>query len=462
MAGRMARGREIEAEEMRRLPHVLIIGGGFGGLSAARALAKAPVRITLLDRTNHHLFQPLLYQAATATLAPSDIATPIRSILSGQRNATVLLAGVERVEPERRTVLLEDGGTMRYDYLIVAAGIWHDYFGHPEWEQHAPGLKSIDDALEIRRRTLLAFERAERCDDPAERAALLTFVVVGGGPTGMELAGQLPEIARRALRHDFRRIDPSQARVMLLEGGPRILPSFPESLGVRARRDLEALGVEVRTGRFVTEIDADGVRFDGQRIPARTVIWAAGNAGSSLAPSLGAPLDDMGRVIVQPDLSIPGRAEVFVVGDLAYVEHRGEPIPGVAPAANQEGRHAARQIVRALRGEPSQPFSYFDKGLLATIGRNRAVAAFGALRFGGVAAWLLWLFVHILYLVGFRNRVSVLVHWLYAYATRRRSVRLITGADAGIVSPPRNLSEPAVARPMTPERGAEAVALAAR
>jgi NADH dehydrogenase len=417
----------------RARPHIVIIGGGFAGLSAARALRSAPVRITLVDRTNHHLFQPLLYQAATSSLAPSDIASPIRSILRRQRNVTVLLADVKRIEPARRTVALEDGSALAYDFLIVAAGIHHDYFGHPEWEQHAPGLKSLEDAIEIKHRTLLAFERAERCDDPAERQALLTFVVVGGGPTGMELAGQLPEIARRAMHDDFRRIDPSRAHVILVEAGPRILPAFPEELSARARRDLEALGVEVRTGRYVTGIDAGGVTLGDERIPTYTVLWAAGNVGSPLARTLGAPLDAMGRVRVRPDLSVPGHPELFVVGDLANVEYHGEPIPGVAPAANQEGRHAARQILRTLRGDEREPFAYFDKGMLATIGRNHAVAAFGPLRFGGVVAWLLWLFVHILYLVGFRNRVSVLLHWIHVYVTRRRTARIILGAPPGTV-----------------------------
>jgi NADH dehydrogenase len=413
-------------------PHVVIIGGGFGGVSAARALRAAPVDVTLIDRTNHHVFQPLLYQVATATLAPSDITAPIRWMLRHQRNARVLLAGAERIDPDRRVVVLDDGRGVAYDYLVVATGARHSYFGHDEWEASAPGLKSIDDALEIRRRFLLAFEEAEKAEDPEEQEAWLTFVIVGAGPTGVELAGMLPDIARKALRADFRRVDTARTRVVLLEGSPRVLGTYPEGLSERARRDLEELGVEVRTGTMVTGVDAEGVTIGSERIRARTVFWAAGNVASPLAGSLGAPLDRAGRVLVEPDLSVPGRSEVFVVGDLAASKREdGSLVPGVAPAANQMGKAAARAIRRALAGEPRPPFRYLDKGNLATIGRAKAIAEFGRVHVTGFAAWLLWLFIHIMYLVGFRNRVSVLLQWAYAYFTYQRGVRLITGADTG-------------------------------
>jgi NADH dehydrogenase len=394
-------------------------------------LRNAPVDITLIDRTNHHVFQPLLYQVATAALAPSDITAPIRWLLRRQKNTTVLLAGARAVDVERRVVIVdEDRREVPYDFLIVATGARHAYFGHDAWEPLAPGLKSLEDALEIRRRFLLAFEQAEKTDDPAERDALMTFVIVGGGPTGVELAGILPEIARRAMRDDFRRIDTRQTRVILLEGGPRVLPSFPSSLGERARRDLEQLGVTVRTGALVTRIEPDRVCVGEDCIPARTVFWAAGNAGSPLARSLGVPLDKAGRVCVERDLSIPGHPEVFVAGDLAAFEQEdGNLVPGVAPAANQEGKTAAQNILRDLRGEPRKAFRYFNKGNLATIGRSRAVADFGFLRIAGWPAWVLWLFVHILYLVGFRNRLIVLLEWAYAYFTYQRGVRLITAVE---------------------------------
>jgi NADH dehydrogenase len=410
-------------------PQVLIIGGGFAGLSAARALRTAPVDLTVLDRTNHHLFQPLLYQVATATLAPSDITAPIRWLLRHQRNATVLLDEATSVDVARRHVVLGDGRELAYDYLIIATGSRHSYFGHDEWEPYAPGLKSIHDALEIRRRFLLAFENAELNEEPAERQAWLTFVIVGGGATGVELAGMLPGIAKNALRDDFRRIDTADTRVILLEGGPRVLAAYPEELSDRARRDLEQLGVTVRTGTAVTRVDATGVAVGNERIPSRTVFWAAGNAASPLARSLGVPLDRVGRVVVEPDLSVPGHPEVFVAGDLAMVMQASQPVPGVAPAANQEGSHAAHNVRRSLADEPTRPFHYVDKGNLATIGRAKAVAAFGRFCFGGFVAWLLWAFVHILYLVGFRNRVSVLLQWAYAYFTYQRGVRLITGQD---------------------------------
>ncbi|HUF26043.1 MAG TPA: NAD(P)/FAD-dependent oxidoreductase [Gemmatimonadaceae bacterium] len=409
-------------------PRVIILGGGFGGLNAARALRRAPVDVTVVDRANHHLFQPLLYQVALGQLAPSDISAPIRWLLRAQRNATVLLGEATAIDVEARTVSIDHGAAvLAYDYLIVATGTRHAYFGHPEWEPMAPGLKSVDDAEEIRRRFLLAFECAERTDDPAEREAYLTFVIVGGGPTGVELAGMIPEIARHALRKDFRRIDTRRTRVLLLEAGPRILPSYPESLSARAQRSLEELGVEVRTGAPVTNIEPGLVQVGDDRIAARTIYWAAGNQGSPLGQALGAPVDRAGRVQVLPDLSLPERPEVFVVGDLALVsQESGRPVPGVAQGAIQGGATAARNILRDLRGEPRRPFRYRDKGNLATIGRHRAIAELGRLHLSGYLAWWFWLFIHILYLAGFRNRLSVLLQWGYAYFTYQRGVRLIT------------------------------------
>jgi NADH:ubiquinone reductase (H+-translocating) len=409
-------------------PHVLIIGGGFGGLYAARALASAPARVTLVDRTNHHVFQPLLYQAATATLAPTDITAPIRFLLRKQRNTTVLMAEATQIDVAQKTVRIDDDATeIHYDFLVVAAGARHSYFSHPEWEPLAPGLKSIDDAVEMRRRFLLAFERAEKSTDPDEQQALLTFVIVGGGPTGVELAGMVPTIARHTLPRDFRNIDTHRTRVILVEGGPRLLPAMPPELSARARRDLEDLGVEVRTDTLVTDIGDGSVTVGGESLRAGTVFWAAGNAASALGAQLGAPLDRAGRVRVEPDLSIPGHPEVFVIGDLAAITSDGKPVPGVAPAATQGGRHAARMIQRTLTGSSRIPFRYRNKGDLATIGRLRAVADFGRFRLTGFAAWAMWLFVHILYLAGFRNRISVLIEWGYAFFTYQRGSRLIDG-----------------------------------
>lgn len=408
------------------LPHVVILGGGFGGTRAARALRTAPVRVTLIDRTNHHVFQPLLYQVATAGLAGSDIASPIRWMLRHQRNATVLMSEVSAVDAERRVVRLDEGrDEIAYDYLIAATGARHSYFGHGEWESHAPGLKSLEDALEIRRRFLLAFELAEKTDEVEERHALQTFVLVGGGPTGVELAGVMQEIAR-AMRSDFRRIDTRQTRVILLEGGPRVLPSFPESLSARAHKDLIELGVEVRVNALVTRVEPDGVWVGDARITTRTVFWAAGNEASRVGRSLGSRHDRAGRVEVEPDLSVPGRAEIFVIGDLAVVKQDGKQVPGVAPAAMQMGALAARNIRHDLRGEPRVSFRYRNKGDLATIGRHKAIADFGRFHVTGRLAWWFWLFVHIMYLVGFRNRLSVLLQWAYAYFTYQRGVRLIT------------------------------------
>ena len=414
-------------------PHVVVVGGGFAGLTAARTLAKAEVRITLIDRTNHHLFQPLLYQVATAVLNPADITVPIRWMLRDQPNATVIMADVDRIDVPQHTLTLDgDSSTVAWDYLIVASGARHAYFGRPEWEANAPGLKSIEDALEMRRRFLLSFEAAERASAVGQREALLTFVIVGGGPTGVELAGMIPEITRRAMKHDFRRIDPASARIVLLEAGPRLLPQFPESLSARAERDLRDLGVEVRTHTAVTNVDDDGVTLaSGERILAHTVFWGAGNQASPLGTQLGAPLDRAGRVIVGPDLAIPDDRHVFAVGDIASVlTDAGTPVPAVAPAANQMGAHAARSILHDLRGTPRTPFRYFNKGDLATIGRHRAVAAIGSLKLQGNIAWLAWLFVHIVYLAGLRNRLTVFVQWAYQYLTYQRGVRLITGTTA--------------------------------
>jgi len=411
-------------------PRVLVIGGGFGGLYAARAFRGANVDVTLVDRTNHHLFQPLLYQVATATLSPSDIAAPIRWLLRDQRNATVLLAEVQSIVPDRRVIVLDDGRELAYDYLIVATGARHSYFAHPEWEARAPGLKSLDDALEIRRRFLLAFERAERTEDAAEREACLTFVIVGGGPTGVELAGMLPTIARFALPADFRRIDPAGARVILLEGGPRILPAYPEDLSARAAADLAELGVEVRANSIVTNVGTGVVEIGGARVATGTVFWAAGNAASPLGTLLGAGVDRAGRVAVNADLSVPGHPEIFVIGDLAQLTTNGKPVPAVAPAAMQSGRTAARNILRTMRGEGREDFRYRNKGDLATIGRYKAVAVIAGRHLSGNFAWWTWLFVHILYLAGFRSRLSVLLEWGYSFFTYQRGARLITRGAA--------------------------------
>ena len=408
-------------------PRVVIIGGGFGGLYAARALKRDAVDLVVLDRTNHHLFQPLLYQVATATLAPTDITAPIRWLLRHQRNATVLMTGVDRVDTARRVVIADGGREFPYDYLIVAAGARHAYFGHPEWERFAPGLKSIDDAIRLRQRILSAFERAELTDDPDERRALLRFVVIGGGPTGVELAGMLPMIARHALPGEFRRIAPESAHVTLLEGGERILPSYPPGLSEHARLDLVALGVDVRLGALVTGVERGLVRVgDAEVLRAHTVIWAAGNAASPLGASLGAPQDRAGRVVVEPDLSIIHHPEVFVIGDMASIATGGRSVPGVAPAAMQMGSHAAHNIRRTLEGRERLPFAYHNKGDLATIGRHRAIADFGRLQVTGSLAWWFWLFLHIMYLAGFRNRLSVLLEWGYSYLTYARGARMIT------------------------------------
>jgi NADH dehydrogenase len=407
-------------------PHVVVLGAGFGGLEAARALRRAPARVTVVDRRNHHLFQPLLYQVATAGLSPAEIASPIRRILRSQENTSVVLAEARSVDVAGRRVVLADG-EISYDRLVIAAGATHSYFGHDDWEPFAPGLKSLEDALEIRRRALVAFEEAEREDDPERRRSWLTFVVVGGGPTGVEMAGALAEIARHTLVREFRRIDPRAARVILVEAGPRILPAYPPDLSHRAVRQLEALGAQVWTGMAVTRVSPEGVQMGAERVAARTVVWAAGVQASPLARSLGVPLDRAGRVKVGPDLALPGHPEVYVVGDLASFEQDGQLVPGVAPAAMQMGRHAARNVLRALEGQSPLPFHYVDKGSLATIGRRSGVALFGKVRLSGFLAWAAWLAIHIFFLIGFRNRFVVMFTWAWAYLTYQRSARLIVG-----------------------------------
>jgi len=402
---------------------VLILGCGFGGLWAAQHLRKAPVQVTVLDRTNHHLFTPLLYQVATAGLSAPSIAGPIRHILADQRNTTVLLGEAREIRPGEKKVLLDDGSAIAYDRLVVATGMTDSYFGHDEWAAYAPGLKTLDDALEIRRRVLIAFERAEAETEPARRAAWLTFVVVGGGATGVELAGTFAEIARHTLRGEFRRIDPHAARVVLVEGTERVLPVYTPDLSRKAQLQLERLGVTVWPNRRVTHVDADGIRMGEERLSARTVIWAAGVAASPLGKSLGVPLDRAGRVRVEPDLTVPGHPEISVIGDLAALDG----VPGIAPAAKQMGRHAALNIQKSLDGKPTVPFRYRDYGQLATIGRNAAVAMLGKVKLSGFPAWLVWLVAHIYFLINFRNRVIVLFDWGWAYLTYQRYARIIFG-----------------------------------
>lgn len=415
-----------EATDQRR-PHVVIIGGGFGGIYAARALKDAPVRITLIDRQNYHLFQPLLYQVATAALSPADIASPIRAILRKQRNATTLLAEATGFDLDRQEVILSDG-QIAYDYLIVATGARDNYFGHDEWRELAPGLKDLDDAVAIRHRIFSAFERAERETDPQRRRALLTFVVVGGGPTGVELAGALGEIARQTLTEDFRHIDPTQARIVLVDGGDRLLRTYTPGLSVKAQRQLARLGVETITGQVVADVTTAGVTLgSGEQIRAETVLWSAGVIASTLGEQLGAERDRAGRVIVEPDLAVPGRPNVFVIGDLAAIDGKdGRPLAGVAQVAIQSGRWAGENIARSVAGTPRTPFVYKDLGSMATIGRNAAVAEIGPFKLSGFPAWLTWVFIHIAWLIGFRNRLLVLTQWAWAYVTRGRGARLIT------------------------------------
>ena len=401
----------------------MILGGGFGGLAAARVLGRHDVQVTVVDRRNHHVFQPLLYQVATSGLSAPDIAAPIRHILR-RPNTEVLLAEARGVDLARRTVLLADG-EVAYDALIVATGATHSYFGHAEWAAHAPGLKTLEDALEIRRRVLLAFEKAERETDEAARRQWLTFVVIGAGPTGVEMAGTLAEIARLTLRKDFRHIDPASARVVLVEGADRVLPPYPPDLSAKAQRQLERLGVEVRLGAPVTGVSSQAVQLGSERIDARTIVWAAGVAASPLGRVLSPEVDRAGRVPVQPDLTLAGHPEVSIVGDLVALQQDGRPVPGVAPAAMQMGKHAAENVLRALRGEPRRPFRYLDKGSLATIGRKSGVADFGRLHLSGFLAWLAWLLIHVFFLIGFRNRLVVLSDWAWAYFTHQRFARLI-------------------------------------
>ncbi|HEU5021429.1 MAG TPA: NAD(P)/FAD-dependent oxidoreductase [Bryobacteraceae bacterium] len=418
---------------------VVIVGGGFAGLYAARSFRGDPVEVTLIDRRNFHVFQPLLYQVATGGLSPGEISAPLRVVVNRQKNTIVVLGEVTGIDVAAREVSLASGVRYPYDTLIVAAGATHHYFGHPEWERVAPGLKTIEDATEMRTRILLAFERAEESTDPAERAALLTFVVVGGGPTGVELAGALGEISRDTLRADFRNINPAESRIFLVEGNDRLLSTYPKDLSARAEQSLIELGVRSRLNARVTAIDANGVTMKTAggdvRIEAKTVLWAAGVQASPLGRLLGeatgVPVDNSGRVEVAPDLSIPGHPEILVIGDLARIEQEnGEQVPGVAPAAMQQGRYAARLIADRLAGKTPKPFHYFDKGSLATIGRKRAVAVIGKLHFSGLLAWLLWLFVHLLYIVEFESRVLIAIQWAVSYFTFNRGARLITGADA--------------------------------
>jgi NADH dehydrogenase len=408
-------------------PRVVIIGAGFGGLEAAKHLGNKPVCVTVIDRTNYHLFQPLLYQVATAALSPADIAAPIRGILGRYENIEVILAEVQAVDLAARVVRTADR-EIRYDYLVLATGSRHSYFGHNEWEKLAPGLKSLEDAVEIRRRILMAFELAEKTQDPEARAAAMNFVIIGGGPTGVEMAGAIAEIARETLAKDFRHIDPSTARVILVEGEKRVLAGYPEDLSASALKQLQELGVEVITGVHAQNLTEDGIEVAGRFIPCRVKIWAAGNEASFVGKSLGVPVDRAGRVIVQDDLTIPGHPEVQVIGDLANFSFwkGGKLLPGVSPVAIQQGRHAARNILHMIEGAKPQRFYYWDKGSMATIGRNRAVADLNVVHFSGLLAWLAWLFVHIVYLVGFRNRLAVLFQWAWAYLTFNKGARLIT------------------------------------
>jgi len=410
---------------------VLIVGGGFGGLFAAREFKRRPVDVTIVDRRNHHVFQPLLYQVATAALSPGDIASPIRWILRHESNVEVLLGDVVRIDAAARTAHLADSTTLSYDYVIVSAGATHAYFGHDDWRPFAPGLKTLEDALDMRRRVLLAFEHAERETDPERRKKELTFVIVGAGPTGVELAGALAEISRLSLAKDFRHFDPSSARILLLEAGPSVLATFPEPLREAARRDLIRLGVDVRLNTTVTKVGPGFVEAGGSRVEAETILWAAGVAAEPLGRTLGAPVDRAGRVLINPDLTIPGHPEVFVIGDMATLAGEdGKPLPGVAQVAMQMGAHAAHNILRAIDGQPLRPFKYRDYANMATIGRASAVGDFHWIQVKGLIGWIIWLFVHIFNLIGFRNRVLVMVQWAWAYITYQRAVRLITGVPA--------------------------------
>ncbi len=430
------------AQEEQHTPQVIIVGAGFGGLATARALKHANLHITIIDRTNHHLFQPLLYQVAMAGLSPADIAAPIRSILSKQKNVSVLLDEVIDVDLANHTVAMQDR-LLPYDYLVLATGGRTSYFGHDEWEAFAPGLKDLDDAVEIRRRVLLAFEAAEKATDEARRQELLTFVVVGGGPTGVELAGAIAELARFVLDRDFRSVNPKAAKILLLEGGPRILPSFAEELSRSAQEQLESLGVTVRLGAQVTNIDDQGVYLGDETIRSATVIWGAGVRATSLTAKLGVPLDRAGRVILEPDLTLPNHHNAFAIGDMTCFLHQdGKPLPGVSPVAIQMGERVAKNIKRDLEGQPYEKFSYYDKGSMATIGRSAAIAQKGDLHLSGFVAWLAWLLVHIFFLIGFRNRFAVLFNWAWSYFTYQRGARLITGRRLTLLphKPPASVS----------------------
>ncbi len=419
-----------------KLPHVVIIGGGFGGLTAARALKRAKVRVTLIDRTNHHLFQPLLYQVAMAGLSPGDIAAPIRAILRKQKNVTVLLAEATGVDYARHTVTLRDG-EVAYDYLVLSTGSRTSYFGHDAWEQFAPGLKDLDDAVEIRRRVLLAFEAAEKESDPERRRDLLTFIVVGGGPTGVELAGAISELARFVLARDFREINPRAANILLLEGGPHIVAGFPPDLSASAVRQLAGLGVKVRVNAHVTNINAQGVYLGDELIKSATVIWGAGVQATSFTQRLSVPLDRAGRILVAPDLTLPGHSEVFAIGDMmTFQDPTGKPLPGISPVAMQMGAWVAQNIQRAIAGQSREPFHYAEKPTMATIGRSAAIAQIGKLHLSGWLAWLAWLMVHIFFLIGFRNRLVVIFEWAWSYFTYERGARLITGRRLSLLPRP--------------------------
>ncbi len=417
-------------------PHVVIVGAGFGGLEAAKKLGKEAVRVTVIDRTNHHLFQPLLYEVATAALSPADIAAPIRGILSDFLNTEVILAEVKSVDVAAQTVNIGDR-EIAYGYLILATGARHSYFGHDEWEKLAPGLKSLEDAVEIRRRLLMAFEYAETITDEAAKAAAMTFVIIGGGPTGVEMAGAIAEIARYTLEKDFRHIDPASARVVLVEGEQRVLSSFPEDLSLSAVKQLKQLGVEVRTGVHAKNLTDAGLEVGDEFIPCRVKIWAAGNAASFVGKTMGVPVDKAGRVIVNNDLTIPGHSEVQVIGDLASFTHQGDrPLPGVSPVAMQQGRHAVRNIVAMIDGRKPQCFRYWNKGSMATIGRNKAVADLNFIHLSGLPAWIVWLFIHIIFLVGYRNRIAVLIQWAWSYVSFNKGARLITRNFQAETRPP--------------------------
>jgi len=421
---------------LAKKPHVVIVGAGFGGLEAAKKLACAEVGVTVIDRTNYHLFQPLLYQVATAALSPADIAAPVRAILSKWGNMEVILAEVQSVDVDAKKVKMADS-ELGYDYLVLATGARHSYFGHPQWEKLAPGLKSLEDAVEIRRRILMAFEYAEKISEEAARKAAMTFVIIGGGPTGVEMAGAIAEIARYTLAKDFRHIDPSQARIILVEGEPRVLAAFPEDLSASALKQLVDLGVEVRLGVHATNLTEAGLNIGDEFIPCRVKIWAAGNNASFVGKTLGVPADRVGRVLVNNDLTIPGHLEVQVIGDLASFLHQtGQPLPGVSAVAMQQGRHAARNILAVIEGRKPQRFWYWDRGSMATIGRNKAVADLNIVHFSGLPAWLAWLFVHIIFLVGFRNRVAVLFQWAWAYFSFNKGARLITRNFQAETRPP--------------------------